>query len=1232
MIAFLEPDSAEFFLPELPQSPYPGLRPFEKSEWPIFFGRERMTDEVIKQLLQRQLVVVHGASGDGKSSLVRAGVQARLEQQYARSGLCWRTCEMRPRGRPLANLADAFAGLFADPARLPWIDVRRALNHGRKAPESLSHLLALSETDRVCILFDQFEELFRFEREVSHEESSLLTDFLVGFQENPPPAMHVLVTMRSEFLGDCARFDGLAETINRTQYLLPRMTVDDLLRAVCEPAALYRGKVTEPLAERLIADARGGQDELPLVQLGLSLLWQFSAPAAVTDQGLVLDLPAYEDRGPLERLLSEHADSVLNAAAGDSAGQKIIEELFRALTDPTANGKAIRRPQCFRDLVAVTGTTEDRLRTILDAFRQPGVSFITPYPPEPIDAETMIDVSHEALIRRWHKIADPQEGWLQKEIKDGLMWRALLVEAESFKKNPKSLLSEVATEDRGAWLQGRNEAWARRYGGNWPAVDDLMKASRDEVERRRQQATAIRQREREDQARRTHYAEAVAAANLRTVQRTRIGLVASLLFAIAAGIFSYWARQETRAVRQSEQKAIAATLRETQQKDRAERHLKTAIEVEGKLHAQLPKLRDQGIWADQLKDILGIIVQNEETLRADADTNVQLQHALVNSLPVTAETLWRLDDRRGARERAEIAREFAKKLVTSEPHVDRWRQNLWKSHNLIGNVLLSQMKFDQSQGKFDQAKFDEMLGSYKEGLEIAKGRAEEAQEQAERQLDLLISDVYIGEALEWKSKLDNARGYLEAALKIAKEHARKDQSETSVEYDRWLNRIDRDIAIAYLLEEQTKVDDAIPYLEEALTITREHSSTDLSNLEWQESAWYTNFLISIMEPVPPGRAREVHDAEEESHRIENQLTANASVSPSSPKLLVVLAKMQVYSGYLLLTKSKFNGAINYYKKAHKIRKLLADRDPSNIGWQSDLKEIDDTIGAVAVELKKLDDALAAYRESLKISEEIADKDPSDTDWQRIVSLSAVSIGDVLRKQHKVDQALGSYKEALAIGKASAETDKTYGRRQANIDDNIAALLVENNKLDDALDSYRESLKISKGLAEKDPGDTDLEHDLSNSHLNIGDVLRKQHKVDEALGSYKEALTIGKALAETDKTNAQRQANLKWGISMIGIVAYKFELAGAFADALAAADLAISLAPPGKNWIHGNRAHALMFLGQVDEARTIYLQHRGEKIGDKAWETAIHSDFTELRNDGHKHPLMDKIEKLFAKKK
>jgi hypothetical protein len=86
----------------------------------------------------------------------------------------------------------------------------------------------------------------------------------------------------------------------------------------------------------------------------------------------------------------------------------------------------------------------------------------------------------------------------------------------------------------------------------------------------------------------------------------------------------------------------------------------------------------------------------------------------------------------------------------------------------------------------------------------------------------------------------------------------------------------------------------------------------------------------------------------------------------------------------------------------------------------------------------------------------------------------------------------------------------------------------------------------------------------------------------------------------------------------------------FVLALEAADQAISLAPE-KIWLYTNRAHALMFLGRVDEARALYLQYRGVKnvIGEDSWETVVLADFAELRKTKLSHPLMDEIEKLFA---
>lgn len=485
--AAVELDPLAVFLPRLPPGPYPGLRPFEVEEWPIFCGRERMTDEAIALLLERRLVVVHGASGGGKSSLVRAGVQARLQQEYARSGLRWRTCAMRPGGQPLANLTRALAELAPD---VPPLEIRRTLNRGADALEAASRHLRLGSADRVCILLDQFEELFRFAREVSREESSLLTDLLVGFERSPVEGIYVLVTMRSEFLGECARFEGLPEAFNRAQYLLPRMTTEDLLRAVREPALLYDGQVTEALAERLVADARGGQDELPLIQHGLARLWGFA-----TERGHAaptLDLPDYEAKGPLGRLLSEHADLVADQAAGDESGQMIVRELFRALTDINPDGHAIRRPQTFAALRAVTGASAERLLTVLAPFRAPGVSFVAPFLPDAIDDETVIDISHEALIRRWQRIADPARGWLQEEFRDGLIWRALLVQAESFRGDPRNLLSEATTETRASWIKGRSEAWARRYGGQWDSVGELIAASQREVEREHAEAETAR--------------------------------------------------------------------------------------------------------------------------------------------------------------------------------------------------------------------------------------------------------------------------------------------------------------------------------------------------------------------------------------------------------------------------------------------------------------------------------------------------------------------------------------------------------------------------------------------------------------------------------------------------------------------------------------------------------------------------------------------------------------------
>ena len=186
------------------------------------------------------------------------------------------------------------------------------------------------------------------------------------------------------------------------------------------------------------------------------------------------------------------------------------------------------------------------------------------------------------------------------------------------------------------------------------------------------------------------------------------------------------------------------------------------------------------------------------------------------------------------------------------------------------------------------------------------------------------------------------------------------------------------------------------------------------------------------------------------------------------------------------------------------------------------------------------------------------------------------------------------------------------------------------KLDEALKAYRDSLAIRERLAAADRSNSGWQRDLSVSYNKVGDVLVAQGKLDDALKAYRDRLAIAERLAAADHSNTQWRDDLQYIAEQIGGLAYRFILARDFATALEATDQAIALAPD-VIFLYGNRAHALMFLGRVDEARTLYLKYRGRQkvVDEKSWEATVLDDFAELRKVGLTHPLMDEIEAKFA---
>jgi hypothetical protein len=269
--------------------PFIGLRPFKFSDRKYFFGRDDELDVLDLQVKQNRFVAVVGRSGCGKSSLISAGLRPRLEKVSAPA---WFWIEVRLGDAPIRELALGLAELTGETGDLlqAWADrFERVLTKSRFGiKEALALIPALRQLDgsRVLLFADQFEELLRFAgygaemnfdlvtASERREEATKFVRLLLTAADSPRLPIHIIVSMRSDFIGDCARFHGLPEAVSRSLFLVPGMTRDQREDVIRKPIHLAGGQIDPGLVQRALNDTNDDPDQLPNLQHAMMRCWE----------------------------------------------------------------------------------------------------------------------------------------------------------------------------------------------------------------------------------------------------------------------------------------------------------------------------------------------------------------------------------------------------------------------------------------------------------------------------------------------------------------------------------------------------------------------------------------------------------------------------------------------------------------------------------------------------------------------------------------------------------------------------------------------------------------------------------------------------------------------------------------------------------------------------------------------------------------------------------------------
>jgi len=374
--------------------PYKGLDVFEEEDAELFFGREKLVDELVGKVRASRTVFITGPSGSGKSSLVRAGLIPALKQGQIKGSERWLYATMKPGRDPFEALGRAVSHLAGTTNAEDEIRAK-----GMKDASIFTRwceiLLKDGREKRFVLFIDQFEEVFT---QVSKEEERVaFLNLLTHAADAENGRVILLFSMRSDFLPNCATYPELNATLNRQFIQIGAMQADELVSAIAQPALRVGLRIDPDLIAQIINDMKGEPGALPLMSFALKDLFDKEQAKG----GMIaLTLSGYFENKGIDEALQRHADAAL--AELSEHEKKLAQSIFSNLIEIGRGTQDTKRTAPFSELVPA-GSNPDEVQAVVQKLAD--ARLVTTNE----DSEEYT-ITHEKLIDAWP--------WLKKLVNE----------------------------------------------------------------------------------------------------------------------------------------------------------------------------------------------------------------------------------------------------------------------------------------------------------------------------------------------------------------------------------------------------------------------------------------------------------------------------------------------------------------------------------------------------------------------------------------------------------------------------------------------------------------------------------------------------------------------------------------------------------------------------------------------------------------------------------------------